>query len=61
MRFHTKRCAGRSKKQAEALAARDVVHPRSQCRVCGVQGDVLKLYEQAYDPARPQVCYDEWQ
>lgn len=22
--------------------------------------DVLDLYEQPYDPLRPQVCYDEW-
>lgn len=22
--------------------------------------DVLDLYEQPYDPVRPQVCYDEW-
>lgn len=22
--------------------------------------DVLDLYEQPYDPVRPQICYDEW-
>ena len=58
--FRTKRCVRRSKKRAEALAARDVVHSGSRWRVCGLYGRCAGSVRAAFDPQRPLVCYDEW-
>jgi transposase len=34
--------------------------PQTGAEYVACMEDVLDLYEQPYDPARPQVCYDEW-
>jgi hypothetical protein len=34
--------------------------PEASADYVACMEDVLDLYEQPYDPARPQVCYDEW-
>jgi hypothetical protein len=34
--------------------------PAASAEYVACMEDVLDLYEQPYDPLRPQVCYDEW-
>ena len=34
--------------------------PEASAEYVACMEDVLDLYEQPYDPKRPQVCYDEW-
>jgi len=34
--------------------------PEASAEYAACMEDVLDLYEQPYDPLRPQVCYDEW-
>ncbi len=34
--------------------------PEASAEYVASMEDVLDLYEQAYDPLRPQICYDEW-
>jgi hypothetical protein len=34
--------------------------PKASSDYVACMEDVLDLYEQPYDPLRPQVCYDEW-
>jgi transposase len=34
--------------------------PEASAEYVACMEDVLDLYEQPYDPLRPQVCYDEW-
>ena len=34
--------------------------PEASADYVACMEDVLDLYEQPYDPLRPQVCYDEW-
>lgn len=34
--------------------------PKTGSEYVACMEDVLDLYEQPYDPLRPQVCYDEW-
>ena len=34
--------------------------PQASAEYVACMEDVLDLYEQPYDPLRPQVCYDEW-
>lgn len=34
--------------------------PTASAEYVACMEDVLDLYEQPYDPLRPQVCYDEW-
>jgi len=34
--------------------------PEANAEYVACMEDVLDLYEQPYDPKRPQVCYDEW-
>jgi DDE superfamily endonuclease len=34
--------------------------PEASAAYVACMEDVLDLYEQPYDPLRPQVCYDEW-
>jgi hypothetical protein len=34
--------------------------PKASAEYVACMEDVLELYEQPYDPLRPQICYDEW-
>ena len=49
------------KKHPQAVAEEAVVHSRGERRLRGppMEEDVLDLYAEPYDPARPVVCFDE--
>jgi DDE superfamily endonuclease len=56
-----KRCDGYSKKQAQAVAQRAMVHcpPSANADFIAHMEDVLAVYVRPYDPRFPQVCMDE--
>ena len=53
------RQACRKKTPSQAVAEEAVVHSRGEADFVAHMEDVLDLYAEPYDPARPVVCFDE--
>ena len=47
------------KKRTQAVAEEGVVYPQGEREFVARMEDVLDLYQQAYHPERPVVCFDE--